>query len=296
MELRVLRYFLLAAREENITRAAELLHVTQPTLSRQLIQLEQELGTKLFHRGQHSITLTDDGMLLKRRAQELVDLADKTEQEFAKAGGTLIGELSIGSGETLSMHTLSQWIASFRADNPLVQYDIYSATADEIKDRIEKGILDMGLLVEPVDIAKYEFIRMPTKERWGILVSKDSPLAKYDRICPADLAHKPILIAKRNTVREELRGWFGSNFDSLEIAGTYNLLYNAAVMAANGVGAVLCMEHDRTYENLAFIPLSPALETGAVLVWKKNQVCSAVAARFFDHIQKCSERMAGDKI
>lgn len=296
MELRVLRYFLLAAREENITRAAELLHVTQPTLSRQLMQLEQELGTKLFHRGQHSITLTDDGMLLKRRAQELVDLADKTEREFVKAEGDLTGELSIGSGETLSMHTLSQWIAFFQAENPLVQYDIYSATADEIKDRIEKGILDMGLLVEPVDVAKYEFIRMPKKERWGILVSKDSSLAQYDHIGPSDLAHTPILIAKRNTVREGLRRWFGSNYNSLEIVGTYNLLYNAAVMAANGVGAVLCMEHDRTYENLVFIPLSPTLETGAVLVWKKNQTCSAAAAHFFAHAQKCLERMTGDKI
>lgn len=296
MELRVLRYFLLTAREENITKAAELLHITQPTLSRQLMQLEQELGTKLFHRGQRSLTLTDDGMLLKCRAQELVDLADKTEREFVKAECTLTGELSIGSGETLSMHTLSQWIASFRAENPLVQYDIYSATADEIKDRIEKGILDMGLLVEPVDIARYEFIRMPQKERWGILVSKDSPLALYDRIGPADLAHTPILIAKRNMVRDELRGWFGSSFDSLEIAGTYNLLYNAAAMAANGVGAVLCMEHNRAYENLRFIPLFPTLETGAVLVWKKNQICSAAVEHFVSHVQLCVERMVSDKI
>lgn len=296
MELRVLRYFLLAAREENITRAAELLHVTQPTLSRQLIQLEQELGTRLFHRGQHSITLTDDGVLLKRRAQELLELADKTERELAKTEGSLTGELSIGSGETLSMHTLSQWIAAFRRENPLVQYDIYSATADEIKDRIEKGILDMGLLVGPVDISKYEFIRMPIRERWGILVSKDSSLASLSSVSPADLTQTPLMIAKRNLVRNELRGWFGSFYDSLEIVGTYNLLYNAAVMAENGVGAVLCMEHDKAYQNLRFIPLSPALETGAVLVWKKHQTYSQAAARFFAHVQKCAERMAGDKI
>ena len=279
-----------------MTRAAELLHVTQPTLSRQLMQLEQELGTKLFHRGQHSITLTDDGMLLKRRAQELIDLAEKTEREFVKTEGSLTGELSIGSGETLSMHTLSQWIAAFRKENPLVQYNIYSATADEIKDRIEKGILDMGLLVGPVDIAKYEFIRMPIKERWGILVSKDVPLAQYDRIGPSDLTHTPLLIGKRNMVREELRRWFGSNYDSLEIAGTYNLLYNAAVMAEHGVGAVLCMEHDKSYENLRFVPLFPTLETGAVLVWKKHQSCSAAAAQFFSHVQKCAGRMADDTI
>lgn len=296
MELRVLRYFLLAAREENITKAAELLHVTQPTLSRQLMQLEQELGTKLFHRGQHSITLTDDGMLLKRRAQELIDLADKTEREFVKTEGSLTGELSIGSGETLSMHTLSQWIAEFRQENPLVQYNIYSATADEIKDRLEKGILDMGLLVKPVDISKYEFIRMPRKERWGILVSKDSPLAAYPHVSPADLTQTPLLIARRNLIRDELRGWFGTSYDSLEIAGTYNLLYNAAVMAEHGVGAVLCMEHDKSYENLRFIPLLPTLETGSVLVWKKQQSCSAAASQFFAHVQKCAERMADDTI
>lgn len=296
MELRTLRYFLLAAREENITKAAELLHVTQPTLSRQLLQLEKELGTKLFHRGQHSISLTDDGMLLKRRAQELVDLADKTEQEFIKSEDSLTGELSIGCGETLNMHILAQWIASFRMENPLVQYDIYSATADEIKDRIEKGILDMGLLVGPSDITKYEFIRMPKKERWGILAAKDSPFARYSYVSPADLIQTPLLIAKRNLVRDELRGWFGPYFDSLEIAGTYNLLYNAAVMAENGVGAVLCMEHDRTSENLCFIPLSPALETGAVLVWKKNQACSTAAARFFTHVQICAKRMTDNKI
>lgn len=296
MELRVLRYFLLAAREENMTRAAELLHVTQPTLSRQLMQLEQELGTKLFHRGQHSITLTDDGMLLKRRAQELLDLADKTEREFVRTEDSLMGELSIGSGETLSMHTLSQWVAAFHKENPLVQYDIYSATADEIKDRIEKGILDMGLLVEPVDISKYEFIRMPMKERWGVLTQTDSALAQREYAAPEDLAHTPLLIAKRSQVQDALRGWFGPQFETLEIIGTYNLIYNAAVMVQNGVVSALTTEHDRVYEGLRFVPLRPTLERGAVLVWKKHSACSPAAARFFAHVQKCAERMADDTI
>lgn len=296
MELRVLRYFLLVAREENITRAAELLHVTQPTLSRQLMQLERELGTKLFQRGQHSITLTDDGMLLKRRAQELVELADKTEREFAKNESSLTGELSIGSGETLSMHILAQWIAAFRKENPLVQYDIYSATADEVKDRIEKGILDMGLLVEPVDVSKYEFIRIPCKERWGLLTREDSPLAGQDFVTPNDLAHIPLLIAKRNLVQEELRGWFGKQFDAMDIIGTYNLIYNAAVLVKNGVACALTTEHDRVYEGLCFIPLRPKLERCAVLVWKKHQAYSPAAARFFAHVQKCAERMTEDII
>ena len=296
MELRVLRYYLLVAREENITRAAELLHVTQPTLSRQLMQLEQELGTRLFHRGQHSITLTDDGMLLKRRAQELVALADKTEREFIKSEGSLTGEISIGSGETLSMHILAQWIAAFREENPLVQYDIYSATADEVKDRIEKGILDMGLLVEPVDVSKHEFIRIPCRERWGLLTQADSPLAELDCITPDDLVHIPLLIARRNLVQEELRGWFGRQFESMDIIGTYNLIYNAAVMVKNGVASALTTEHDRAYEGLRFIPLRPTLERGSVLVWKKHQTYSPAAARFFAHVQKCSKRMTGDKI
>ena len=296
MELRTLRYFLLAAREENITKAAELLHVTQPTLSRQLMQLERELDTKLFHRGQHNITLTNDGMLLKRRAQELVDLADKTEREFTRTESSLTGELSIGSGETLSMYTLSQWIASFRKENPFVQYDIYSATADEIKDRIEKGILDMGLLVEPVDVSKYELIRMPIKERWGILTQADSDLAQQEYAAPEDLTHIPLLIAKRSQVQDALRGWFGPQFETLEIIGTYNLLYNAAVMVKNGVASALATEHDRTYEGLRFIPLRPTLERGAVLVWKKHSACSPVAAQFFAHVQKCVECMTDDTV
>ena len=296
MELRTLRYFLLAAREENITRAAELLHVTQPTLSRQLMQLERELDTKLFHRGQHNITLTNDGMLLKRRAQELVDLADKTEREFTRTESSLTGELSIGSGETLSMYTLYQWIASFRKENPFVQYDIYSATADEIKDRIEKGILDMGLLVEPVDVSKYELIRMPIKERWGILTQADSDLAQQEYAAPEDLTHIPLLIAKRSQVQDALRGWFGPQFETLEIIGTYNLLYNAAVMVKNGVASALATEHDRTYEGLRFIPLWPTLERGAVLVWKKHSACSPVAAQFFAHVQKCVECMPDDTV
>ena len=177
MELRVLKYFLMVAREENITKAASLLHITQPTLSRQLMRLEEELGTTLFRRSNHSIVLTDDGMLLKRRAREIVALAEKTEQEFSHKEEALTGEIFIGCGETRNMSFLSRQIALFRKEHPLVQFNIYSANADDIKERIEKGLLDFGLLMEPVDIGKYEFIRMPQKEQWGVLVREDSPLA-----------------------------------------------------------------------------------------------------------------------
>lgn len=285
MELRVLRYFLVTAREENITRAAELLHVTQPTLSRQLMQLEEELGATLFLRGKHSLTLTDDGMLLRRRAQELTELADKTLREFSRESGTLSGEISIGSGESLRVKTLADWIAGFQRTHPLVQYHIYSATADEIQERLERGLLDIGLLNEPVDISKYDFIRMPERESWGILTRRDSPLASQEAVRPEDLIGVPLLFTKRGAVRDELRGWFGAAFDRLTIAGTYNLIYNAAALAESGVGAVLCIEHGRDYPNLRFVPLLPKLETGTVLVWKKHQQFTPAAAAFLAHVQ-----------
>ena len=197
MEIRVLRYFLMVAREENITKAAELLHITQPTLSRQLMQLEDELGTKLFRRSNHSIRLTEDGMLLKRRAQELVQLADKTEMEFRRGEEELSGNIAIGSGESNSVRELADIIGRFQEKYPLVQYDLYTANADDIKDRLDKGLLDVGLLTEPVDISKYNFIRLKRKERWGVLVRADSELAEKDSIRPQDLLDIPVFLAQR---------------------------------------------------------------------------------------------------
>lgn len=286
MELRVLNYFLTAAREENITKAAQLLHVTQPTLSRQLMQLEEELGVKLFNRSSHSIILTEEGILLKRRAQELVSLAEKTKQEFSREKDVLTGELTIGSGELYSMKLFSRILVSFQKKHPLVRYEIYSGNADSIKDRIEKGLLDLGLLVEPVDIGKYEFIRMPAKEQWGILTRKDSELAKKEKVTPEDLVKIPFMASKRALIQNELANWFDSCYEQLNIVTTYNLLYNAAIMVQNGMGIALCLKLENFYENLCFIPLSPKLETGSVLVWKKNQIFSPTAAAFIEQAKK----------
>ena len=285
MELRVLRYFLMAAREENITKAANLLHITQPTLSRQLMQLEEELGVKLFHRGKYHIVLTDEGMLLRRRAQEMIELEEKTKREFSKDEAQLAGEIAIGCGETRNMTFLSKKMAEFRRLHPLVHYDIYSATADDIKERMEKGILDIALLMEPVDIGKYEFVRMPQREHWGALVCADSPLADKETLSPDDLAGQPIIIAKRESVQNELANWFGDTYDKMEIAATYNLILNAANMVRNGVGAALCFQLDNRYDDLRFIPLRPRLETGAVLAWKKNQTFSETSSQFIQFIK-----------
>lgn len=292
MEFRVLKYFLMVAREENITKAAALLHLTQPTLSRQLMQLEAELGVKLFHRSKHSIILTEDGMLLKRRAQEIISLSDKTVQELSHKEDVLSGEIAIGCGETKNMLFLSEQIRKFRQKYPLVQFSIHSAIADDIKERIEKGILDIGLLMEPVDIGKYEFIRMPQKEKWGILVRKDSELAAKESINPKDLTNVPLIMVKRELVKNELVSWFGDYYEGLQIAATYNLILNAASMVERGVGVALCFDLGASfYEDLCFIPLAPTLETGSVLVWKKNQTLGAATSQFMRYLRNAFQAL-----
>ena len=286
MELRVLKYFLMVAREENITKAASLLHITQPTLSRQLIQLEKELEVTLFHRSNHNIILTEDGMLLKRRAQELISLSEKTVQELSHKEQALSGEIAIGCGETKSMLFLAEQIRTFQQIYPLVQFHIHSAIADEIKERIEKGTLDAGLLTEPVDIGKYEFFRMPQKERWGILIRKDAELARKETVCPKDLIGMPLLMVKRELVKNELASWFGDYYEKMQVAATYNLIVNAAAMVKTGIGAALCFDFGmQFYDDLCFVPLTPRLETGSVLVWKKNQKMGAAVKQFINHIR-----------
>ena len=261
--------------------------MTQPTLSRQLMQLEEELGVKLFERSSHSIILTDEGMLLKRRAQELLRLAEKTKREVSHEEESIIGEIAIGSGELRSSGCLAELLSSFREKYPMIQYDIFSGNADNIKDRMEQGLLDMGLLLEPVDIGKYEFIRMPLKEEWGILVRKDFPLAQKKAVRPEDLIGRPLMASGRELVQNELANWFGEYADQIDIFSTHNLLYNTAMMVDKGAGEALTLRLESSYDNLCFVPLSPGLETGSVLAWKKNQVFSPATAAFIRHVKKC---------
>ena len=286
MEIRVLKYFLLVAREENITKAANLLHLTQPTLSRQLMQLEEELGVQLFHRSRYHIVLTDDGMLLRRRAQELVDLAEKTAREFRQKD-QLRGEISIGSGDLEGMSLLSEMLASFQKLYPEVTYQIYSGNADHTKERIEGGTLDLGLLLEPVDISKYDFIRMPVKERWGVLVHEDDPLAQKEAVTPEDLAGVPLILTRRELILQEMERWFGPYAQQLHITATGNLPYNMALLAGTHMGAFLTLKLHCTYDNLRFVPLSPSLESSTVLAWKKAETFSPAVAGLISHVKKC---------
>lgn len=287
MELRVLNYFLMVAREENITKAANILHVTQPTLSRQLIQLEKELGVKLFIRSSHNVSLTEEGMLLKRRAKELLSLAEKTKQEILQEKEQISGVISIGSGELLSMSCFAQLLSEFREQHPKVQYDIFSGNVDNIKERMDKGLIDLALFMEPVDMAKYEFIRMPMKEEWGILIREDSPLAERTSICPQDLVGTPIMISNRELIRGELFEWFGEYADKMDIAVSHNLQYNPAVMAQQGMGAVIGLRLAGHYDSLQFIPLSSNPDLGSVLAWKKNQIFSKAAEALIEYAKLC---------
>ena len=289
MELRVLKYFLMVAREENITRAAQRLNVTQPTLSRQLMQMEEELGVKLFKRGKHSISLTEDGILLKQRAQEIINIEEKIREDLSHSDDMLTGTITIGSGETCVLSEVEKLAASFRKENPKVMFEVCSGIADDIKDKIENGTVDIGLLKEPVDISKYEFVRLGQKEKWGVIMRKDCPLAEKEYITPKDLAGQPLIFAKRESVRNEIENWFGDCYDNIEIAASCDLIYNTESLVKGGVGLALCIDSDMYYDDLCFKPLSPTLETGTVIVWRKNRTVSPSVNSFIKHIKKCLE-------
>ncbi len=296
MELRVLNYFLAIAREESFTRAAEQLHLTQPTLSRQIAQLEEELGVKLFVRSNHNIILTEDGMILKRRAQEILSLADKTKRDFLHRDENLEGIISIGSGEFLSTRYLTDCIAAFRKKHPLVRYEFYSGNAGNVQNYIERGLLDLGLMSEPIDIRKYDFISMPVKEQWGALVQSDSPLAKKDFITPQDLLGIPIISTSGEFTESSIGKWFGEYAKQITIIARGNLLYNEAMMAQSNIGAVIGIRLNCNYEGLRFIPLFPTLEIATALAWKKEQIFSSATSAFIEFSAKYLKGITCNKI
>lgn len=296
MELRVLNYFLTIAREENFTRAARQLHVTQPTLSRQIADLEQELGVKLFVRSNHNIILTEDGMILKRRAQEILSLADKTKRDFLQKDEALSGTISIGSGEFRSTEYLAKIIAGFRRKYPNVTYEIYSGNANNIRDYIERGHLDIGLMSEPIDMRKYNFVNMPIKEQWGLFAPVDSPLSEKESISPEDLKGMSIVTATGDFNQSRIGKWLGDCREQVEIAATANLPYNEAVLVKENIGVMLSINLNCTYENLRFIPLRPALEVSTALAWKKEQIFSATTSAFIDFASQYLKSISCDEI
>ncbi|WP_368089396.1 LysR family transcriptional regulator [Bifidobacterium breve] len=282
MELRVLRYFLAVAEEGNITWAAQLLRISQPTLSRQLKQLEEELGVTLFERGSHTITLTEEGRLLRERAQTIVSLADKTEFELKQSGDDLSGEITVGCGEVRGMTLLSQRMAAFRKQHPHVRFRVTSTTSDIIQEQIEQGLMDFGLLTDPADVSQYEFLRTGTTERWVAMVPESHPLAECESLTPQNLKDVPLLFPVRTPVHNLLLNWFGQYADQARanIAGYCSLTNNAVVMVTNGLGIFLGLDLGMCYPGVRAIPLSPALQTGSVIVWKKQASTSPAATEF----------------
>lgn len=289
MEIRVLRYFLTVVREESITKAADVLHITQPTLSRQLSQMEDDIGVKLFHRGARKITLTNEGMLLRRRAEEILQLVDNTEKELVEQEEQIEGKITIGCGELASVQILSELIGNFSKKHPGVSYDIFTATADLVKEQMDKGLIDIGLLLEPVDIEKYEFIRLDMREKWVVLMRSDDELAKKQSVTAKDLSKLPMILPRRLNVQTELASWFGDYYADLNVLFTSNLNTNGAVMVRNGLGYSVVIEGSVPFwdqTKITYRPLSPKLTATCVLAWKRQQPFSLVATKFIEYA-KC---------
>lgn len=286
MELRMLQYFLAVVQEQNISRAADVLHITQPTLSRQMAQLEEELGATLFIRGKH-LELTDAGVMLRRRAEEVISLMGKIDDEFTHKK-EIGGVISIGSGGLYAMQALPPIMESFRKQYPKVQFQIYTNSAEHIKERLEQGLLDFGLLLEPVEVSKFDYIRMKEKERWGLLLRKGHPLAQKKYITKEDLIGETLITSDRLSIQKELESWLGDFKDRLDIFATYNIITNAVMLVDSGIASALTIEgavHLLATNRLVFRPLAPELSMTSVFVWKKFQPGFGAAGVFLDYFK-----------
>jgi DNA-binding transcriptional LysR family regulator len=288
MEFRVLRYFLAVAREESITGAARTLNVTQPTLSKQLMDLEEELGKQLLVRGNRRVTLTEEGMLLRKRAQEIVELMDKTEAEISNVDEAIHGEIYIGGGETAAMGLISKTIKKLQETYSHIQYHMYSGNAEDVMERLDKGLLDFGVIIGTANIQKYDHLRLPASDTWGLLIRKDSELVALDTIRPEHLRGVPLICSRQALAGNELSGWLREDVEKLNIVATYNLIFNATLMVEEGIGTALCLDklvNTTSASNLCFKPLEPKLEAQLNIVWKKYQVFSKAAQKFLETLQ-----------
>ena len=282
MELRVLQYFLAVAREQNITAAAESLHLSQPTLSTQLKAMEEELGKQLLVRGtkgSRKVTLTEEGMILRKRAEEILSLVKRTEEEISHSDDTIMGDVYIGAGETDN---------EIQKKYPDIHFHISSGNAEYVLEYLDKGLIDFGLLFGRVDLQKYESIPLPVKDVWGVLMPKDSPLADKEFICPEDLWDKPLIVSHQEGDDQYLAHWLQRELSDLNVVATYNLVFNASLLVDEGLGYALCLDKliNTKESSLCFRPFSPRLEASACIVWKKYQMFSKAADVFLKKLQE----------
>ena len=288
MDLRVLQYFLAVAREESISAAAQSLHLTQPTLSRQLKELEEELGKQLLIRGNRRITLTEEGMLLRKRAEEILDLVRRTEKEVTQSDDLVGGEVYIGTGETDGMRQIARTANQIQREHPGIQFHIVSGDAMDVCERLDKGLLDFGILLGDFDRIKYHYMELPMQDVWGVLMQRSSPLAGKETVTPQDLWDKPLILSRQMGNKSGLYRWLQKEPAELHTVATYNLIYNASLMVDEGMGYAFTLDKlvNTRGSNLCFRPLEPRMELGMCLVWKKYQVFSKAAELFLSRLRQ----------
>lgn len=291
MELRVLQYFLAVAREQSISGAAESLHLSQPTLSRQLKEMEEELGKQLLIRGNRRITLTEEGMILRKRAEEIVELVKKAENEISLSESVIAGDITVGAGETDGIRFLIRAADSLQKEYPSVHFHLVSGDMAAVLEELDRGLIDFGLIFGEVDTSKYEHISVPYNDVWGVLMRRDSPLAEKETVSAEDLIDKPLIISRQAFQKKEFRDFFSCAPEKLNIAATYNLLFNGSLMVEEGMGYAICFDkiiNVSGKSKLCFRPLQPKIEASMSIVWKKYQVITKAAEKFLQKLKdKC---------
>lgn len=296
MEIRVLRYFLEIARAGNMTRAAEMLHVSQPTLSKQIKDLEQELGKKLFIRKSTSLSLTDEGMLLRKRAEDILDMVDKTTDEFKALDEITGGEVHIGCAESYQIKYLAQAIHSFKKKYPLFRYHLTSGNTEQVTERLDRGLIDFAVIVEPPNLSRYNYLELPETDIWGLIMKNDDPLARKNTICYDDLANLDLICSEQG-MKFDIARWCGEKADTLNLTGTLNLSYNGSVFVKEGLGYMLTFDKlikTDSESGLCFRPLEPVLETKMYVIWKKYQVFTPIAELLLDELKEQISGRAGE--
>lgn len=289
MDIRVLKYFLAVTREQTISGAAEALHMTQPPLSKQLKSLEDQLGKQLFIRGKRKITLTKEGMILQKRAEEIISLLEDTKDEIMRANGSISGEILIGSGETEGMRFVAQVVKTMQTQYPKIRCHISSGDGYDVTEQLDKGLIDFGILLEPIDMAKYNYLKLPRSETWGLLMRKDDPMSQLETICPETLKETALICSLQLIKENGLAKWLGYDCESLNIVSTHNLINTPVLFVEEGIGCALTLNELVRIPSdgpLCFRPLDPKFETGLYLVWRKQQVFSNAAELFFEIFKK----------
>ena len=296
MEIRTLRYFLAAAREENMTRAAELLHVTQPTLSKALKALEDELGKKLFTRHSFSISLTEEGVLLRDRAEDLISMADKIEQEFLSLDDVTGGELYFGLAESYQIRYLARALKQLKERCPGLRYHITSGDTEQVTEKLDKGLLDFAVVCSTPDAARYRSLEFPEADRFGLIVPSGHPLSRKAFVTPEDLAGLPLFCSEQSW-ENDVRPWAGNHFDCFRLEGSFRLSYNGSTFAREGLGCLLTLEHliDVSPESgLCFLPLAPTLALRFYLIWNRYQTFTPIAEHFLEQLSASFSGLSAD--